>query len=1075
MKKLITAIAAIATSFGLFAADFAHSVTNDICFKTNNLVVGYDAMGATMLEGDGTAMTVNWFADSLKTDFHTNIANYEQPELKVSDTEPSYKYLAIDTDVKDPVLRTFSPVMKAEGTDNYDSASVTISDHGVFIDTETTFTLFDTVPESPSDSKILVWAKETEADEDAGIAGATNLMVTCGWYDAGQEVTVPTNYVLAVNGIVPEQMYRLTIRADKDGANNTKFRVYLNGVQLKTVPLDDQDTTLDEFPSLVDRTQELGAAGFGGTGSLKGIDLLTELDALDKTPFAVDPTIITVNWDDGVKDFTLAGVTYDVSELDYTSTNIVITPNIDFTLTTNFKELKKADWWDSDKVIGFTQDKDEDDEPLGSATFSIAPYVTDATVTLISQSSAIAGTLEVNGETIRSYSSLAKVLAAIVAGGWGANENNTIKITIGSDTTADENFGEGIADNISEATLIIDLAGHTITGVVEGEIPEDDFYIIHNWTTMRIMDSVGGGKIIAGDDFSGVIYNEWDMTIEQPETGNITFEGAIGNYCEFYDNEWVSGYLTLLGGRYSEKPTTGVEGHENDGISLGADNELAWTDQKIDGYWQLRTPGEVVVVVPALTTGLTIESIVTNSVSVENPVAGTYTVKENQSVVVTYAPDTGYEFADDAELGVRTATESGTITPPEVAAIPVTLTVTAGTGVESVTYTVNDVTAGSTVKIGDVIKITDVTYATGYEADGTYVKDYEYTVVAADVTAGSISWTVGAKKQTFTVTVDASNATLSTNGAPVAASSFTAAYGTEFTLMATAADGYKDAKIKIDDVEVTSLTVTKPTTIVVTATQMATWTVTVDATLGEHVLSVTPDPASVREDAASKTITLSATFESGYKRAYFTVDGVQIEGNTFEITKSVTVNAVAQAEQTDPTPVDPSQGTIVSDGEGNFVITPAADVTEITVQNAGDNNFIVDVPTDFTIKGVAAGKITVKCNGEDITAVCKGGNAEGFSTELDPTQTTPELIEATATEQPLVVGTTVDLKIKQSVPGLAYRLLRVGEVGDFSDSEKITPVATQKGNGETLTLTDANKPANKAFYKVAVGKDVIND
>ena len=32
-----------------------------------------------------------------------------------------------------------------------------------------------------------------------------------------------------------------------------------------------------------------------------------------------------------------------------------------------------------------------------------------------------------------------------------------------------------------------------------------------------------------------------------------------------------------------------------------------------------------------------------------------------------------------------------------------------------------------------------------------------------------------------------------------------------------------------------------------------------------------------------------------------------------------------------------------------------------------------------------------------------------------------------------------------------------------------------KGTGAELTLTDATKPADKAFYKVAVGKDVIND
>ena len=166
--------------------------------------------------------------------------------------------------------------------------------------------------------------------------------------------------------------------------------------------------------------------------------------------------------------------------------------------------------------------------------------------------------------------------------------------------------------------------------------------------------------------------------------------------------------------------------------------------------------------------------------------------------------------------------------------------------------------------------------------------------------------------------------------------------------------------------------------------------------------------------------------------------------------------------------VDPTEGTVVKGDDGKYVITPAAGKSEVTVTDAGDAEFKIEVADDITIKGVAADKITVMCNGENIAGVCVGGDATGFSTALDPAKTTPAFTEGASGEEPLVVGENVGVTVT-SVKGLAYTLVRGEEVGTIA-----TNVTTLKGTGEAITLEDANKPAGKAFYKVSVSKAVLN-
>ena len=148
---------------------------------------------------------------------------------------------------------------------------------------------------------------------------------------------------------------------------------------------------------------------------------------------------------------------------------------------------------------------------------------------------------------------------------------------------------------------------------------------------------------------------------------------------------------------------------------------------------------------------------------------------------------------------------------------------------------------------------------------------------------------------TYTVTVTAGEGTTVT-GAPTAA----VESGTEVTLNVALTDGYKNlvvtvagATVELVDGKVTFV-VTADTTVEASATQMVTYTVTIAETLGDNVSSIIANPTSIREDAASKMVTLVATFAEGYELDHYTVDGVEIEGDEFEISANVVVNAVAK-------------------------------------------------------------------------------------------------------------------------------------------------------------------------------------
>lgn len=126
----------------------------------------------------------------------------------------------------------------------------------------------------------------------------------------------------------------------------------------------------------------------------------------------------------------------------------------------------------------------------------------------------------------------------------------------------------------------------------------------------------------------------------------------------------------------------------------------------------------------------------------------------------------------------------------------VRFTVGKDVGVVSATYTVNGV-AGTLyttndVVCGDEIEITGVVYDDGYEAAGTYVNGYSYTITAADVAAGTlIDWTIASQLR-FTLVPPAHATVTSVSGATwdSTAENYIAAPGAEISVTLTADSGY---------------------------------------------------------------------------------------------------------------------------------------------------------------------------------------------------------------------------------------------------------------------------------------------
>ena len=157
------------------------------------------------------------------------------------------------------------------------------------------------------------------------------------------------------------------------------------------------------------------------------------------------------------------------------------------------------------------------------------------------------------------------------------------------------------------------------------------------------------------------------------------------------------------------------------------------------------------------------------------------------------------------------------------------------------------------------------------------------------------------------------------------------------------------------------------------------------------------------------------------------------------------------------------EGGDIAEVGGVWVITPEGNVAAVTIEN---------LPT-----GAA---VAIKLNGYTIPSAAfmgfgTGENANVFSLALDPegevngVKVQPTIGELSEDEgEPFVVGEgSAAVKVK-SIPGLKYTLKRTDSLRRAEDVAPYQEVAVETATEATVTLTDDDPPADKAFYTIGV-------
>ena len=253
----------------------------------------------------------------------------------------------------------------------------------------------------------------------------------------------------------------------------------------------------------------------------------------------------------------------------------------------------------------------------------------------------------------------------------------------------------------------------------------------------------------------------------------------------------------------------------------------------------------------------------------------------------------------------------------------------------------------------------------------------------------------------------------------------------------------------------------------IVAIQYATLKLDIDANVTSYTITDGLKDGSTVDIDDEKTVEASGfVFATGYE--------LDDDASTLTVTmteaKDYTIKVVAKATQSGPTPVDPTEGdcTVTKNDDGSYTVTPKDDSPTATIKGVTSADTIkITSSADFVLTTDAdPAAIVMELNGEVVDGkYFKGGDAtKGFNTALSD-EAKAVLVEETEDDKPLVIGEDVEVTI-QSVKGLKYQLVRGTEVGAIT--EKLgEPVV---GDGEPLTLTDADKPADKAFYVIETSK-----
>ena len=589
---------------------------------------------------------------------------------------------------------------------------------GIYFDTMVQFTATDIAPTPSQDDKLIVWLYGS-ADEDSAFGIGTNLMVTAGYLQAG-DIPVASNYVVSVSGVTvePNSWHRLTIKAIEKVADTVKapcgFVVFIDGKEATNTAVKwSEESCLATpsavagvwagknalFPALVDySSRQLSAVALEGTGMIDDISFTSVAP-----DFARDGNLFTLTWGAGLSALTLNGqAVADFMAGEEGSTVILVTtPGTTYTLSAT---PDSANGW---AIAGVTA--------AGGVAYANNTFTVNGigTGTIATKQACYT----VNGAG--AFETFAAALAEAI-------KSDSSKISLTADVT--ECISVGAAEG---KEIILDLAGHDITGITEGGA---DPAIIVSSGTLTIIDSVGGG----------VIRSNCDATVSCDETGTLILGAVEGDEGLTVVGQVAIGgnATTFVRGKFSVigNDAVKIEGARAEGSTITTDDTYIIVTQG-EGPGPDPEPTTYALTIPEVT-GAT-AAVTKDSVAVTDLTK----IAEGTTVVVTWTATEGYKITAGATAQI-TMDGNKVATAPTVKAIQyATVKITP---VDNCTITVKngnaDVATDDKFDIDDMVDLTVTrTPAAGYVLDNCAAeevlrldeaKTYEITAAVKPVSSG---------------------------------------------------------------------------------------------------------------------------------------------------------------------------------------------------------------------------------------------------------------------------------------------------------------------------------------------------
>ena len=553
MKKLMVAVAAVATAFGLYADGLKNTTGFEALAEGSTLDITKADDGTDPGEGSGPL----WYAAGENPETGTITAygetaakyDYGTQERLVTDG-PGNQFLALDS--SETIYRT---AVEVKG----DKPTTQAIGDGAFFDTLVKFTATEglAVPQLDAGAKVAIWAGYDDAADDA----PTNLFVTAAAGATGLACT-PANFTIDVGDDFDfAAWHRVTLRAigeiNTDVAKIAGFTLFIDG---KQVACSDEDyaeklgtgLTLKSEAAKFAAAQQLFVSmatgneaqtfvgmGFKGNGS---VDDVAITDKANAPAFAKGSKMFTIAWTDGVTGFTLTdsagkvvttksgleGADSEILTIDTAITSFTVsdvTHAADYTLdplTFNGDEIKG-------NVFTLVGEAD-----AGSINASIKYF-------------------EVNG---KQYASIADAFAAAAG--------ETVSLI------KDYAMGEDDTEIEIDDAVVFDLQGNELT--LGDDYADDDIFLVNAGAALTIIDSVGGGAI-DGTGLEYIIYSDGDVNIGL----DIGDEGAT------FTGVLLDGNPPVIVKGNFDKANNG-----EDEFAYGIDEDHEVVDTVIDDYWTVR-------------------------------------------------------------------------------------------------------------------------------------------------------------------------------------------------------------------------------------------------------------------------------------------------------------------------------------------------------------------------------------------------------------------------------------------------------------------------------------------------------